>query len=215
MEAALPQENASGAEATVSEALDAKVARLLGWADVRLAERPVYNGREWVGGIVGRRSEDAAWIEAVPRYSGDWKEAGLLVEDPRWPDLWHVVPKAKAVWDDFAGRVVASGHTVAEAVARAFVAACEGSEVPPEASAAVERYEHHGGEVWVRADLKGRHREHCLCYRGCPKFKPGEAENCEIADAVYQNCVTFNVVTPVWECPVYGGEVEANAGAKL
>jgi hypothetical protein len=30
-------------------------------------------------------------------------------------------------------------------------------------------YEHHGHNVAVRSDLKGKHREHCLCYR-CSKF---------------------------------------------
>ncbi len=66
----------------------------------------------------------------------------------------------------------------------------------------IEKYVHHGAEVSVRADLKGKHREHCLCY-SCGKFKPGEADNCEIANAVYANCVQFNIVTPMWECPKY------------
>jgi hypothetical protein len=57
------------------------------------------------------------------------------------------------------------------------------------------RYRHHGREVVVRADLKGKHRDHCLCY-GCGKY-PG----CPIAKAVFDNCVKFDLVTPVWECP--------------
>jgi hypothetical protein len=35
----------------------------------------------------------------------------------------------------------------------------------------IEKYEHHQGVVSVRSDLKGKHRDHCLCYH-CEKFKP-------------------------------------------
>ena len=63
-----------------------------------------------------------------------------------------------------------------------------------------ERYEHRftgGGAalVWVMKFLKGRHRDHCLCY-SCEHFG-----RCAIAKAVFDNCVTYNIVTPVWECP--------------
>jgi hypothetical protein len=61
-------------------------------------------------------------------------------------------------------------------------------------------YEHHGVNVSVREDLKGKHREHCLCYR-CRKFNPGKPEtNCPIANLLYAVCLAQNVVTPVWEC---------------
>lgn len=65
------------------------------------------------------------------------------------------------------------------------------------------QYDHHGATVWVREDLKGKHREHCLCFSGCSKFKPGTPENCQIAQANYENCVKFNIVTPVFECPEF------------
>lgn len=65
----------------------------------------------------------------------------------------------------------------------------------------IEKYNHHGADVSVRSDLKGRHVEHCLCWQGCKHFAPGKPENCEIAQAVYKNCVQFNIVTPMWECP--------------
>ena len=65
-----------------------------------------------------------------------------------------------------------------------------------------EKYEHHGIEVAVRSDLKGKHRDHCLCFQGCPHFKPGDREiNCEIANEVYAICVKYGIVTPVFECP--------------
>ncbi|KKK69845.1 hypothetical protein LCGC14_2929940, partial [marine sediment metagenome] len=63
-------------------------------------------------------------------------------------------------------------------------------------------YNHHGSEVKVRADLKGLHREHCLCFE-CHIFAPGSSDDCPIAAAIYSNCVKFNVVTPVWECPKF------------
>lgn len=63
-----------------------------------------------------------------------------------------------------------------------------------------ERYTHHGSEVEVVSELRGRHREVCLCY-SCKHFLPGTTANCEIARAVYDNCVKFNLVTPMVECP--------------
>jgi hypothetical protein len=67
-----------------------------------------------------------------------------------------------------------------------------------------EQYEHHGKQVWVRSDLKGGHRQHCLCFTPCRLFKPETpAQNCKIANALYANCVQFGVVTPVWECPAF------------
>ena len=62
------------------------------------------------------------------------------------------------------------------------------------------KYEHHGKEVTVKTELKGRHRGFCLCYE-CKKFNLLDRENnCHIANNIYKNCVDFNVVTPVFEC---------------
>ena len=66
----------------------------------------------------------------------------------------------------------------------------------------IERYVHHGVEVAVQVQLRGKHREHCLCW-GCEKLKPGEADNCEIAQGLYEHCVKHNLVTPVYECPEF------------
>lgn len=65
-----------------------------------------------------------------------------------------------------------------------------------------EQYEHHGKNVFVHADLKGRHREHCLCY-DCDLFKPGTPQNCHIAQSLYDFDKEHGVTTPVWECPVF------------
>lgn len=67
----------------------------------------------------------------------------------------------------------------------------------------VETYNHHGTKVWVISDLKGKHRENCLCYLDCYYFRPGTPENCPIAQALYEFDVKHGVTTPMWECPAY------------
>jgi hypothetical protein len=62
-----------------------------------------------------------------------------------------------------------------------------------------EIYEHHDTMMVVKADLKGKHREHCLCY-SCDKFNPDTLVNCHKAQQIYELCVDLKVVTPVWEC---------------
>lgn len=40
--------------------------------------------------------------------------------------------------------------------------------------------------------------------KNCKHFKPeNREENCEIANANFKNCIDYNVVLPVWECPKY------------
>ncbi len=67
----------------------------------------------------------------------------------------------------------------------------------------VRRFEtciHHSNlRVWVRSDLKGKHRDHCLCF-DCKKFRPGLKGNCHTAQMLYEVCVEHDLVTPVWEC---------------
>ena len=69
-------------------------------------------------------------------------------------------------------------------------------------------YTHHKRKVWVRDDLKGHHRNFCLCYicKRNPFNREEGEEKCPIADAIYQNCKEFGVVTPVWECPEFEDE---------
>lgn len=67
----------------------------------------------------------------------------------------------------------------------------------------VSRYEHHGADVAVITELKGQHREHCLCW-ACGNFKPEDREgNCEIANQLFGLCVKYNLVTPVYECAAF------------
>jgi len=69
--------------------------------------------------------------------------------------------------------------------------------------AKIVEYEHHGKTVKVQAKLKGKHREHCLCWQGCKKFDPSGKNNCPRAAQLYAFCRNFNMVTPVWECAEY------------
>lgn len=77
----------------------------------------------------------------------------------------------------------------------------------------VKMYKHHNDElVAVFADKKGQHRDHCLCFQ-CKEFQGGG--KCEIANAVYENCKKFNIVSPVWECPKYVQDFKSNSGRPL
>lgn len=80
----------------------------------------------------------------------------------------------------------------------------EAAAAPVAASGEFEQYEHHGKQVFVRRALKGDHRKMCLCY-SCAKFveDAAEGEKCPIAAAVYANCVKFDIVSPVLECPEF------------
>jgi len=62
-------------------------------------------------------------------------------------------------------------------------------------------YVHHGNRVTVREDLKGRHREYCLCWQ-CTQFLPADrSKNCRIAELLFAVDRAHGIVTPVWECP--------------
>jgi hypothetical protein len=66
------------------------------------------------------------------------------------------------------------------------------------------KYKHHSDdEVWVREDLKGRHREFCLCHK-CKKLNVNDRDkNCPIANQLFNICLVNDLVTPVWECPQF------------
>ena len=64
-------------------------------------------------------------------------------------------------------------------------------------------YEHYGRKVAVDEELRGKHKEYCLCFR-CEKFIPNNRErHCKLADLNYANCRLNNMVLPVWECPKF------------
>jgi hypothetical protein len=65
-----------------------------------------------------------------------------------------------------------------------------------------EQYKHHGNLVWVETDMKGTHRDICLCWN-CTKLNPGLPGNCPIAQRLFELDVEFKLVTPVLECPEF------------
>lgn len=72
-----------------------------------------------------------------------------------------------------------------------------------------ERYEHHGNMVHVRTDLKGKHRDFCLCH-SCVKLHVEDRDaNCGIANELYDLCVEHGLATPVFECTEFVRDPEA------
>ena len=70
-------------------------------------------------------------------------------------------------------------------------------------AANIIRYEHHGWMVSVQEHLKGKHQEHCLCFR-CKRFRPDlDLLKCRIAQELFEFDVRNGCVTPVWECPIF------------
>ena len=66
-----------------------------------------------------------------------------------------------------------------------------------------EQYDHHGRMVWAMKDLRGKHRQHCLCF-SCANFKPGLPEsNCPLANLNYAVCLAEGLTLPVYECPKF------------
>ena len=65
------------------------------------------------------------------------------------------------------------------------------------------KYEHYDRDVFVQEHLKGKHKEHCLCYQNCIHFKPSDPYNCPTAEKVFRLCVDHGLTLPVWECPNY------------
>ncbi len=59
--------------------------------------------------------------------------------------------------------------------------------------------------VSVDEDLMGQHYKHCLCWRPCQHFKPNpnDGTNCPRAQELFEYCVKWGMVTPVYECPVF------------
>jgi hypothetical protein len=69
------------------------------------------------------------------------------------------------------------------------------------ADKSITSYVHHGRTVFVRSDLRGTHRDHCLCFH-CEHFTPDDrSNNCPIANDTFENCVKHGIATPVFECP--------------
>lgn len=68
-------------------------------------------------------------------------------------------------------------------------------------------YVHHNKTVSVEAENYQKHRERCLCYK-CSKFHPGEDNNCQIAETLYNFDKLAGVTTPVFECAEFACQHE-------
>jgi hypothetical protein len=70
----------------------------------------------------------------------------------------------------------------------------------------VIQYKHHGKIVSVQEDLKGKHRDYCLCYH-CAWFQPqDDSLNCQVANVLFNLCQMYHIITPVWECERFNGK---------
>lgn len=67
----------------------------------------------------------------------------------------------------------------------------------------IVKYVHHGVEVSVMEEEKGKHREHCLCWAHCKFFIPDTTANCPIAHTLFELDKLWHVTTPVFECAKY------------
>ena len=63
----------------------------------------------------------------------------------------------------------------------------------------IVKFDHHGAEVSAMEHLKGKHREHCLCFQ-CDKFKFNREENCKIANLLFSIDLQCEITTPVFYC---------------
>ena len=61
---------------------------------------------------------------------------------------------------------------------------------------------HHGTEVWVNPTTENVRRVECLCFN-CKNSKPGQPDNCPIAQSFYHLCVKENVAMTVTRCPAW------------
>ena len=78
--------------------------------------------------------------------------------------------------------------------------------------AEIEVYKHWASDVAVMKHLKGKHWDYCLCWL-CEDFQPNDhSKNCLIATGVYEMNVNFNIVTPMWECPIFCPIEEKSTG---
>lgn len=72
----------------------------------------------------------------------------------------------------------------------------------------VKDYNRHGLRVTGVKEYHDKHKEICVCHRGCQRFKPWNTdEHCEIAAMTYQMSKLVGIVL-VMECKLYIGKGE-------
>lgn len=61
---------------------------------------------------------------------------------------------------------------------------------------------YYGQKVWVNPTTESIRKEECLCLN-CGSLKPGQSDNCPIAQSLYEVCVDRNVAIAITRCPVW------------
>lgn len=134
---------------------------------------------------------------------------GIVLEAMVNPEGWYCIthPSTRKVYSTSRGWVTTwkDGQDRYDSLGDLALQTSRVQQVKPPTimSLPVVKYTHHKNEVYVRQDLKGKHRDYCLCHT-CGEFNPSEREkNCHVANELFANCIKYGVVTPVWECPLY------------
>lgn len=60
----------------------------------------------------------------------------------------------------------------------------------------------HGKKVWAHLSMDQLRKSECLCLN-CANLKPGEPDNCSIAQSFFEICVRENVALAVTRCPLW------------
>ena len=66
---------------------------------------------------------------------------------------------------------------------------------------------HYGKEVYVNPTTESMRKEECLCLN-CGCLKPGQPDNCPIAQSFYEICVEKNIALIVTRCPLWKTELQ-------
>lgn len=61
---------------------------------------------------------------------------------------------------------------------------------------------HYGQKVWVNPITEALRKSECLCLN-CGNLKPGQPDNCPIAQLFYEICVTNNVAIATTRCFIW------------
>jgi hypothetical protein len=61
---------------------------------------------------------------------------------------------------------------------------------------------HYGREVWVNPVTESLRPTECLCMN-CNNLKPGQPDNCPIAQSLYEICVREGVALAITRCPIW------------
>jgi len=59
---------------------------------------------------------------------------------------------------------------------------------------------HYGHEVWVNKTTEKLRRSECLCLN-CNNLKPGQSNNCQVAQSLYGICLKENIAMIITRCP--------------